>query len=170
MLRFLLIITVGIFIGLGIALVSAEMIGKTGGEEFCSSCHSMEGVVVAYVNSLHGGNNAVGFKAECVDCHLPHDNVLHYVAAKAYSGMKDVLGEMFWADSFDWVGNLEHRTGFVYSSGCVKCHDLDAMKYRIPKAYLAHKDLKNGVVKSCVTCHEHVGHKNIKDHLVVKDS
>ncbi len=170
MLRFLLVVAVGVFVGLGIALVSAEMIEKTAGIEFCSSCHSMHGVAASYEQSLHGGNNRVGFKAKCVDCHLPHDNVLHYVTAKAYSGAKDVLGELFWADSFDWLGNLQHRQKFVYSSGCLKCHDLGAMKYDVPKAYLAHKDFENGVVASCVKCHEHVGHKNIKDHLVTTDN
>ncbi len=169
MLRFLLVV-IGICIGLGTALISAEMIEKTGGEEFCSSCHSMEGVAAAYRDSLHGGNNRAGVKAECVDCHLPHNTVFHYVTAKAYSGAKDVLGELFWADSFDWIGNLQHRVHFTYSSGCIKCHDLDAMNYKVPKAYLAHKDFKDGVVTSCVKCHEHVGHKNIKDHLVTKEN
>ncbi|MBM9518713.1 NapC/NirT family cytochrome c [Desulforhopalus vacuolatus] len=166
MIRFLLVVILGIIIGLGIALVSAEMIEKTADVEFCSSCHSMEGVVEAYGNAIHGGNNKAGFRAKCTACHLPHDNVLHYVMVKAESGMKDVLGEAFWVDSVDFVGNLKNREEFVYTSGCLQCHDMEAMKYDIPKAYLAHKDFKNGVVKSCVRCHENVGHKNIKDHLV----
>ncbi|MCK9175220.1 MAG: NapC/NirT family cytochrome c [Desulforhopalus sp.] len=166
MTRFLLVVVLGIIIGLGIALVSAEMIERTAGVEFCSSCHSMEGMVEAYGNATHGGNNKVSFRAKCTACHLPHDNVLHYIIVKAESGMKDVLGEAFWVDSVDFVGNLKNREEFVYTSGCLQCHDMEAMKYDIPKAYLAHKDFKNGVVKSCVRCHEHVGHKNIKDHLV----
>ncbi len=159
--RLLFFVLVGIVVGLGIALGSAEMIEKTSGVEFCSSCHSMKAMVAAYENSSHGGNNKNGFKAKCTACHLPHDNVLHYVLIKAESGTKDVLGEIFWVDNFDFLGNLQHRQEFVYSSGCMECHDLDAMKYEIPKAYLAHRDFRNGVVKSCVKCHEHVGHKDI---------
>ncbi len=152
-----------------VALAAAEMIERTSGSNFCSSCHSMQAVTHAYQADVHGGANANGTKAQCVDCHLPHDNVFKYVVAKAYSGSKDVLGEVFWADTFDWVGNLKERQEFAYSSGCRKCHDLDAIRYDIPKAFLAHKDFTTGKVKSCVQCHEHVGHKIIKDYLVKKN-
>ncbi len=155
----------GIVLGLGLSLIGAEMIEKTSDAKFCSSCHSMEGVTQSHYEDIHGGNNPAGVKAKCVDCHLPHDNVFAYVTAKAYTGVKDVLGELFWADSFDWKGNLEKRKEFTYSTGCQKCHDLDSMRYEIPKAFLAHKDFKNGRVDSCVHCHEHVGHKNIKKYL-----
>jgi nitrate/TMAO reductase-like tetraheme cytochrome c subunit len=156
----------GICIGLVVALAAAEMIERTSGGGFCSSCHSMQGATQAYQEDIHGGANANGAKAQCVDCHLPHDNVLQYVVAKAYTGSKDVLGEVFWADTFDWVGNLKDRKVFAYTSGCRKCHDLNAIRYDIPKAFLAHKDFETGKVKSCVQCHEHVGHKIIKDFLI----
>ena len=161
-----LLIFGGIVLGLVLSLGAAEMIEHTSGKEFCASCHSMEGVALAYEGDVHGGMNKNGFSAKCADCHLPHDNVFHYVTAKAYTGVKDVLGEFFWADSFDWVGNLKHREDFTYTSGCVKCHDLSVIRYEIPKAYLAHKDFLSGKEPSCVKCHEHVGHKHIKDFLV----
>lgn len=125
----------------------------------------MKGVTAAYKEDVHGGNNTFGLKAKCADCHLPHDNVFHYVTAKAYTGIKDVLGEMFWKDSIDWVGRLEKRKEFTYTSGCQKCHDLDAIRYEIPKAFLAHRDFKTGKVDTCIQCHEHVGHKNITANL-----
>ena len=163
--KFFWILILGAGIGVVISLSSAEMIERTAGVAFCSSCHSMKGVSLAYEKNIHGGNNAIGFRARCVDCHLPHDNVGHYVVAKAYSGAKDVLGEMFWADSFDWLGNLKKRKEFVYTSGCLQCHDLDAIRYEIPKAFLAHREFKMGIVTSCVQCHEHEGHSNIKDYI-----
>ncbi len=156
----------GIILGLVLSLATAEMIERTSGREFCSSCHSMKGVARSNEGDVHGGMNNLGFIAKCADCHLPHDNVFHYVTAKAYTGAKDVLGEIFWADSFDWVGNLQHREKFTYTSGCVKCHDLSVIRYEIPKAFLAHKDFLSGKEPSCVKCHEHVGHKDIKDFLV----
>lgn len=161
----LFFIICGLIIGVALSLGSAEIIEHTSGAEFCSRCHSMQGVTAAWHEDTHGGNNKNGTKAKCADCHLPHDSVVHYVSAKAYTGVKDVLGELFWADSFDWVGNLEKREEFTYSTGCQKCHDLEAIRYEIPKAYLAHKDFKTGKVTSCIHCHEHVGHKNIKAHL-----
>jgi cytochrome c-type protein NapC len=160
------LICCGIILGLVLSLTAAEMIEQTSGREFCSSCHSMKGVARSNTGDVHGGMNKLGFIAKCADCHLPHDNVFHYVTAKAYTGAKDVLGEIFWADSFDWVGNLQHKEKFTYTSGCVKCHDLTVIRYEIPKAFLAHKDFLSGKEPSCVKCHEHVGHKNIKDFLV----
>ena len=155
----------GIVVGLVLSLVAAEMIERTSGQAFCSSCHSMKGVALAYKEDIHGGANKQGFSAKCADCHLPHDSVFHYVTAKAYTGARDVLGEIFWADSFDWIGNLKNKVQFTYSSGCVKCHDLSVIRYEIPKAFLAHRDFLSGKVSSCVKCHENVGHKNIKDYL-----
>lgn len=155
----------GTCFGVAISLVGAEMVERTSGVDFCSKCHSMEGVANAYKQDVHGGNNKLGFKAKCADCHLPHDDVFTYITAKAYTGIKDVVGEMFWADTHDWVGNLERREEFTYTSGCIKCHNLDVIKYEIPKAFLAHKDFKTGKVTSCVECHKHVGHTNIKAHL-----
>ncbi len=157
------ILICGILVGCVLSLVAAEMIERTSGKSFCSSCHSMKGVSKAYTEDIHGGNNSLGFAAKCVDCHLPHDNTFHYVAAKAYTGTKDVLGEIFWANSFDWVGNLRHKEEFTYSSGCLQCHDLKSMRYKIPKAFLAHKEFLMGKVTSCVKCHENVGHKNIRE-------
>ncbi len=163
--KFFMLMIVGICFGVGISLIGAEMIEHTSGDDFCVRCHSMKGAVSAYTDDIHGGNNKNGFKAKCVDCHLPHDNVFSYVTAKAQTGMRDVLGEMFWADTFDWVGNLEHRKEFTYTTGCQQCHNLDVIQYEIPKAFLAHRDFKTGKVDNCIQCHEHVGHKNIKAHL-----
>ncbi len=163
--KFFLILICGIIFGLLLSIGSAEMISKTSGAPFCSSCHSMKGVTAAWKEDVHGGNNKNGTKAKCATCHLPHDNIFTYVKAKAITGVKDVLGEMFWADTHDWVGNLERRKEYTYTNGCQKCHDLDAIRYEIPKAYLAHRDFKTGKVTSCIHCHEHVGHKNIKAHL-----
>lgn len=163
--KIFLVLFCGLLLGLAISLLAAEMIERTSGRAFCSSCHSMQGVSQAYTEDVHGGKNTLGFAAKCVDCHLPHDSVWHYVTAKAYSGTKDVLGEVFWAKSFDWIANLKNKEEFTYTSGCLKCHDLGAMHYDIPKAFLAHKDFLSGKVPSCLQCHEHVGHKNIQDAL-----
>ncbi|MDD2464423.1 MAG: NapC/NirT family cytochrome c [Desulfobulbus sp.] len=162
----LFLLLCGILVGLGLALGGAEMIERTSGVEFCASCHSMKAVAQAYEEDIHGGRNKFGVQAHCADCHLPHNNVFSYVTTKAYNGAEDVLGEMFWAKSFDWIGNLKRREEFTYDSGCRKCHNLDAIRYEIPKAYLAHRDYKMGIVKTCVHCHQHVGHKDIKGYLI----
>jgi cytochrome c-type protein NapC len=160
------ILICGILAGCTLSLVAAELIERSSGKEFCASCHTMQVPAAAYLADIHGGNNRVAFKAQCVDCHLPHDNVFHYMAAKVYTGTKDILGEMFWAKSVDWVANLQNRQKFTYTSGCLKCHDLKTMHYDIPKAFLAHKAFLSGKVTSCLQCHRGVGHKDIREALV----
>lgn len=113
----LLLLLVGIILGGGLALGSAEMIERTSGVEFCASCHSMQGVAQAYKEDVHGGHNKWGIKAHCADCHLPHNNVLHYVKAKAISGVKDVIGEMFWAKKNELGGTSETPRRFYLFNG-----------------------------------------------------
>lgn len=68
--------------GLGISLLGAEVVKKTGDEAFCGSCHDMQPMVKTFQQDTHGGNNAHGFTAECVDCHLPHNSTLGYLVSK----------------------------------------------------------------------------------------
>ena len=166
--KILILLSFGVLFGLVLSLGIAEMIDRTGDRAFCGSCHTMEPVALSYAQDIHGGNNERGFSAECVDCHLPQETVTHFVIMKAIDGTRDFLGEMFRADSYDWIGNLQNRIAFTYSSGCVRCHDLSAIRYKIPKAFLAHRDFLSGKVASCVKCHEHVGHKNIQDYLILE--
>ena len=156
----------GIIIGFALSLTATEMIERTSGITFCSSCHSMQGASRSYAEDVHGGKNTSGFRTKCVDCHLPHDSVVHFITAKVYTGTKDVFSEIFRVKSIDWISNLKNRDRFTYTSGCLQCHDLDIIHHNVPKAFSAHKDFLSGKITSCLTCHENVGHKNIKDFLV----
>ncbi len=93
-------IALGVFIaggaiGMLVSLGIAQMIHATGDDKFCVSCHVMEPMRDAYLNDIHGGKNRVGVKADCVACHLPHDNVLNYVFRKAYNGATEAAAMVF---------------------------------------------------------------------------
>ena len=93
-------IALGVFIaggaiGMLVSLGIAQMIHMTGDDKFCVSCHVMEPMRDAYLNDIHGGKNRVGVKADCVACHLPHDNVLNYVFRKAYNGATEAAAMVF---------------------------------------------------------------------------
>ena len=72
---------------------------QTSGVDFCATCHTMEPMVQAYLESKHGGNNRLGIRAKCADCHLPHDSLVNYFFAKVHAGLWErlagrlVLGE-----------------------------------------------------------------------------
>jgi napC/nirT cytochrome c family protein len=44
-------------------------------------------MVIAYQDDIHSGKGKTGIKAQCVDCHLPHDNIVKYVYQKAKNGV-----------------------------------------------------------------------------------
>ncbi len=168
--RLFLIVSVGILIGMLISLFTAYMVEETSDEVFCGSCHTMEPMVKAFKQDVHGGNNKYGFKAVCTDCHLPHSSITGYMFAKSMTGMHDIWVQTFGdLDKIDWEKKRSHREKFVYDSGCLHCHKnlKDATAYN-HKAFIAHKayfNKKDNMKLTCVTCHEHVGHKNLSDYL-----
>ncbi len=146
-------------------LIGEESFTATSSAEFCVGCHSMEPFVAANADNHHGGNNDVGVKASCTDCHLPHDNSANYLYVKARTGIHDMWVENFGnPDEIDWLAKTEHREEFVYDSGCLTCHvELE----EATKDKEEHTRYFAGETTSkCVTCHEEAGHSNVKKHLL----
>jgi len=133
--------------------------------EFCASCHVMEPMVSAYYDSVHGGNNPVGVRAECTDCHLPHNNALIYLAAKSETGMHDMWITWFTDETaLDWQANRERRDEYVYDSGCLQCHENLA---EISAGQEMHAKYFAGLIDAkCVDCHAGVGHENLNRYLL----
>jgi cytochrome c-type protein NapC len=140
----------------------------TGDYEFCTSCHGYEPIALAYREDLHGGNNRAGFRAACNDCHLPHDNSLHYFWVKAKHGVIDpTMALLKEPHEIDWHGIRERREEFVYDSACLNCHKylLEATEDN-RMASRAHRKYFGGETdKKCVSCHENVGHSRLGYHL-----
>ena len=158
-------------LGLGVAgswAVIDTGIHQTSDDEFCTSCHSHEPIGTSYREDLHGGNNATGWQATCSQCHIPKDNALHYLWVKGRHGVVDPYME-FTRDSYDidWHGHRELRERYVYDSACMDCHrKLEQSTLSNGKAFLPHRDYFTGrTEKTCVSCHQHVGHKNLGLHL-----
>jgi len=158
---------VGVFVAVSWVAVAA-MVKQTGGEEFCASCHTMKPMAAAYRDDVHGGKNTWGIRAECVDCHLPHNNPVNYLYRKAVTGMHDVWAEFTYdLDSIDWEAMRERREHYVYDSGCLHCHTkLEAASEINNKTFVAHKPYFLGATKEqCASCHKYVGHKNLGEKL-----
>jgi len=67
-------------------------------------------------------NNAQGFVADCMDCHLPapHDTV-NFFYAKTWHGMKDIAVH-FTQDTYDHEDNREKACASFKNEQCQKCH------------------------------------------------
>ncbi|WP_290576611.1 cytochrome c3 family protein [Ketobacter sp.] len=137
--------------------------------EFCTRCHSHKPIGTSYREDLHGGNNPAGWRARCSDCHIPHDNALHYLWVKAVHGVVDPTMEILQDPlDIDWHGNRQNRERYVYDSGCLQCHKfIQHTSMANGKAFLPHRKYFSGEETGlrCVGCHQHVGHANLGIHL-----
>lgn len=149
-----------------VALGSAQLVEETGDEHFCGSCHEMDIFCDQWREGPHGPGKKGIASATCVDCHLPHGNVVSYLAVKAKSGAIDVSSHIRGHEP-DWVENLEHREDYTYESGCLKCHvELVAPEISL-KAYMAHRDVLTGeTTETCISCHHESGHGKLKQKLL----
>jgi len=145
-------------------MLADEGLHRTADIDFCMSCHSMKQFRGSYEADIHGGKNSYGIKVNCTNCHLDHTSSTAYFISKAQKGMHDLYVETFHdTEAIDWEANREHREAFTYDSGCLSCHNnLQRATMGENKAFVAHYDYFAGTTESqCVTCHQHVGHKNL---------
>ena len=162
------IVGIGIVIGLLMAFVSTVVVHETSGKNFCGVCHTMKPMIDAYKLDVHGGASEHGMEVKCVSCHLPHDSLINYLWTKMKTGLHDVYAQSFYdLDKIDWIGKRKDREHFVYDSACLECHT-NLQKATMPnkKAFNGHRAyFSNKGEKTCVSCHENVGHKDLGYHL-----
>ena len=82
--------------------------------ETCNNCHVMDS---QYENWYHGGHRNV---TECIDCHLPHENMVDYYIAKARTGMHDVY--VFSTGTTPQLIRAKEDTKGIIQSNCLRCH------------------------------------------------
>lgn len=166
-----LLLLVGIVIGLIISYASYEAITRTATPDFCVVCHEMAPMRASYDQDIHGGAGKTGIRVNCVECHLPHNNLFNYVFTKAKNGVSEVGLHFFGTvGTIDWQKNREKRAEFVYDEGCIKCHTNYAMNEKLkPKALEMHKHynalLNTDKQIGCASCHAEIGHKGLNNML-----
>ncbi|BAT72015.1 trimethylamine-N-oxide reductase (cytochrome c) 2, cytochrome c-type subunit TorY [Thermosulfidibacter takaii ABI70S6] len=155
-----------------VALVSASKIIETNRVSFCASCHEMKVFHETWANAAHGLNHRGVIRAKCSDCHLPHEGLLKYLVTKTKAGLSDYYAHMTnkKASLKEWLEELKNvkRPRVAYESGCRECHK-ELIGNGIPiKAILAHRAyLLKETDRTCVSCHNMVGHGDIV--AVIKD-
>ena len=158
---------ISFFITLSWAVVDTG-INATGDYEFCTGCHSHKAAGTSYREDLHGGNNRVGWRATCSDCHISHDNSFSYLWVKGVHGIVDpAIGLVEDPYDIDWHAKRENRGTYVYDSGCLNCHKyLEQSSNENRSSFLPHrKYFAEQEELTCVSCHAHVGHSNLGAHL-----
>jgi len=101
---------------LGVFVFAADVFAYAGSApETCANCHVMDD---AYENWYHGPHEKW---TECVDCHLPHDNVVSYYIEKGRTGMHDVY--VFSTGQTPEVIRATAYTQGIIQENCVRCHE-----------------------------------------------
>ena len=109
--------------------------------ETCANCHVMD---AAYENWYHAPHEKW---TECVDCHLPHENVFAYYFAKGKTGMHDVY--VFSTGQTPVMIRANEDTKKWVQGNCIRCHE-DAVE-----------TIMAGVQpfdRACWDCHRNVAH------------
>jgi trimethylamine-N-oxide reductase (cytochrome c) cytochrome c-type subunit TorY len=165
--------TIGFIVAGIVAIATAQMVESTSTPSFCGSCHEMTPMVESWKTGPHGplGNKADAIRASCVDCHLPHENVVSYLVAKGISGLNDFVGHVFHGGYKDnpehWLEKRKERNHYVFVSSCKHCHE------PLPENIM-HKKIESGEIDgNCLNCHWYVGHgfnfeEKLKEYLEKK--
>jgi len=155
------LIILGIIIAFPIFSISYYTMVRTSTPQFCASCHEIQWAYDTWKTSSHV-NNAQGFVADCMDCHLPApQDTLDFFYAKTYHGLKDLVIH-FTMDEYDHQKNREKAYANSDNDQCMKCHR--NLLYIPDKrgAMLAHRTVvwpRPGYEKKCVDCHRNLVHK-----------
>ncbi len=109
--------------------------------ETCANCHVMD---AQYENWFHAPHERV---TECVDCHLPHENITAYYLEKGRQGAKDVFA--FTTGNIPVAIRASERSREIIQSNCIRCHEFTV------------EDIVMGAQPSdryCWDCHRDVSH------------
>jgi len=155
-----LYITLGILIAFPVFSITYYSMVRTSTPQFCASCHEIQFAYNSWKTSTHA-NNAQGFVADCMDCHLPapHDTI-NFFYTKTAHGIKDVVVH-FIQDEYDHEENRQAAYASFKNEQCQKCH---RNLLHIPDkrgAMLAHRSVVYalpGYEKRCVDCHRDLVH------------
>lgn len=117
----------------------------------CANCHVMYPQYSTWNHSSHRE------RANCVDCHLPHDNFVHYLAIKAKDGLSDTYSYLCGKER-----NLAHATDEtrdIIQQNCIRCHSelVDPLTFGKMSAMAG----RGGANRRCWDCHREVPHGKV---------
>jgi cytochrome c nitrite reductase small subunit len=109
--------------------------------ETCANCHVMDS---QYENWYHAPHEKV---TECVDCHLPHENIAMYYLEKGRQGAKDVYA--FTTGNIPVAIRASERTKSIIQTNCIRCH-----QQKVESIVMGPQPFD----RYCWDCHRNVAH------------
>lgn len=156
------IVRIKVLLVLGAALIvtlfmTVGAITLTSTPTFCSACHEMDADIEAWRKSSHS-------EVTCYGCHS-EGNLAVFLIHKVES-LKEVYFHL--ADNYEKPINAHsHYAEKMSNEPCERCHSFNRKVTSSPGVIIDHKKHEEKGI-TCVTCHNRVGHPNIKDYVVEK--
>lgn len=150
-------------IGLAILVAhEARVLTYLSGEpKVCINCHTMNTHYATWQHSSHRDS------ATCVDCHLPRDNFLAKMVAKARDGYNHSLAMTLgsYGDNLRIKGNTAGRI----QANCISCHQ-GLVSQMLANAELYHE--KGGMEpdRLCWECHRGLPHGTTRNLLATQNN
>ena len=155
-----MLIVVGMIIAFPLFSIGYYTMVRTSTPQFCASCHEIQFAYNTWKTSTHV-NNAQGFVADCMDCHLPApEDTLDFFYSKTAHGIKD-LALHFLGGPYDRAKARQAAYASFKNEQCMKCHRNILYIPEKRGAMLAHKTVlypRAGYEKKCVDCHQNLVH------------
>lgn len=150
--------------GLG---VTNTVLHATSETAFCNSCHSHEMFIQPEHESSGHFSNALGIRAECSDCHLPHGffKLAIYKVRVSADIIPEMMGKLDTREKYE--AEREHMAEAVWeefrendSAFCKHCHTFEAMNFEEQSRSTArrHQRAAEDGEKTCIDCHTGLVH------------
>lgn len=143
--RLAIFFALGLLVGLFVLLVRASraLSYLSDDPEVCINCHVMDN---AYATWRHGSH---AYVAKCVDCHLPHDNLVRKLAFKAMDGSRHSYVFTFRLEP--QVLHLSEAAIPVIQANCIHCHQDQFQMIRLAgvserRCWDCHKNIHGDVI------------------------
>jgi cytochrome c-type protein NapC len=162
-------LTVGGFIA-GIVFWGAfnTVLELTNTQPFCIGCHEMRDNVYQELQGTIHFTNRSGVRAQCPDCHVPHDWTDKI--ARKMAASKEVWGKIFGTiatrEKFEAhrLTLAQHEWARLKANDsleCRNCHGFDYMDFtrQSPRAVQAHSTLLAKGERTCIDCHKGIAHR-----------
>ena len=124
--------------GILVGAATPKLLSLTSTPLFCNSCHVMNEEYEAwFMTGIHR-------TIQCIDCHLPNDNILNHLIWKGIDGTRDVV--YFHTATYAEPIEISQRGKSFIKANCMRCHE--GMVSRIAT---------DG--QDCWSCHRRINHK-----------
>ncbi|MEZ6855104.1 cytochrome c nitrite reductase small subunit [Halodesulfovibrio aestuarii] len=125
----------------------------SGDSKYCINCHAMNTQYSTWKKGSHA------LVAECVDCHLPQDNIIKKYIVKSEIGAHDVIA--FTKNDYKNSITITSESASRVQNNCIRCHGKTVERLMF-NSMDQHKDDAVTTGRRCWSCHNQIAHGKVR--------